>query len=95
MPSLPWVLGPLFQLYNCLYIMIKAHSMAPMTWRIAQDKGFLRLVGESKIKTKGWEDESLECLLRSQLVSVLGNSSHIRVIQLDQVAVVFNTRGCD
>jgi len=53
------------------------------------------LVGESKVNPKRREDETLERLSCGEIVAVLGDSSDVRVIQVDQFPVVFDTRGGD
>ena len=51
-----------------------------------------RLVGEPEIHPERRIDKTLEALGRN-LISVLGNGSHIGVIELDQFTVFFDARG--
>lgn len=51
------------------------------------------LVGESKVNAKWREDEALERLSCGKVVAVLGDGRDVRVIQVDEFPVVFDTRG--
>lgn len=52
----------------------------------------LGLVGEPKVDSERWVYKTLEGLLSSEIVGIFSDGSHIRLVELDQVAVFFDTR---
>ena len=62
---------------------------------IQQVVASLGLVRETKAHTEWREDKALECIFCCKVVTVLGNSGHIRFIKVNQFPVILNARGGD
>lgn len=52
----------------------------------------LGLVGEPKVDSEGRVYKTLEGLFSSEIIGIFSDGSHIRLVELDQVAVFFDTR---
>lgn len=75
-----------------LYTIFVDSTPALLSLRRREEESRLRLIWEAEVNTERRIDEPLEGVLLSEFVCVLGDGSHILIIDLDQAgAVLFNT----